>query len=112
MRDDDQRSGHLFSYLSLEQRVPAYHPLRTIRQMTDEALRQLSPQFEAIYALGVTDPAYFLRCNSTLKLARAFTCKMPMPSMPPSPERPVTGDFLKARLTDQPLTESLEAGGR
>ncbi len=50
MRGDDQQSGHLFSYLSPEQRVPADHPLRAIRQMTDEALRQLSPQFEAIYA--------------------------------------------------------------
>jgi len=34
MRGDDQRSGHLFSYLSPEQRVPADHPLRAIRQMT------------------------------------------------------------------------------
>ena len=50
MRGDDQQSGHLFSYLSPEQRVPADHPLRAIRTMTDEALRQLSPQFEAIYA--------------------------------------------------------------
>ena len=50
MRGDDQQSGHLFSYLSPEQRVPADHPLRAIRQMTDEALRQLSPQFEAMYA--------------------------------------------------------------
>jgi transposase len=50
MRGDDQQSGHLFSYLSPEQRVPADHPLRVIREMTDEALRQLSPQFEAIYA--------------------------------------------------------------
>jgi transposase len=50
MRGDDQQSGHLFSYLSPEQRVPVDHPLRAIRQMTDEALCQLSPQFEAIYA--------------------------------------------------------------
>jgi len=50
MRGDDQQSGHLFSYLSPEQRVPADHPLRTVRRMTDEALRQLSSQFEAIYA--------------------------------------------------------------
>src|SRR5207302_5580605 len=40
----------LFSYLSPEQRVPADHPLRTIRTMTDDALRRLSPRFEAIYA--------------------------------------------------------------
>jgi transposase len=50
MRGDDQQSGHLFSYVSPEQRVPADHPLRVVRQMTDAALRQLSPQFEAIYA--------------------------------------------------------------
>ena len=31
-------------------RVPADHPLRPIRQMTGEALRRLSPRFDAIYA--------------------------------------------------------------
>jgi len=30
--------------------VPADHPLRAIRTMTDEALRRLSPRFEAMYA--------------------------------------------------------------
>ena len=50
MRGDDEQSGHLFSYLSPEQRVPADHPLRTIRVMTDEALRRLSPRFDAIDA--------------------------------------------------------------
>jgi transposase len=40
----------LFSYLSPEQRVPADHPLRAIRTMTDEALRRLSRRFEALYA--------------------------------------------------------------
>ena len=50
MRGDDEQSGHLFSYLSPEQRVPADHPLRTIRVMTDDALRRLSPRFDAIYA--------------------------------------------------------------
>lgn len=50
MRGDDQRTEHLFSYLSPEQRIPADHPLRAIRAMTDAALRELSPQFEALYA--------------------------------------------------------------
>jgi Transposase domain (DUF772) len=50
MRGDDQQSGHLFSYLSPDERVPADHPLRPIRLMTDEALRRLSPRFDAIYA--------------------------------------------------------------
>jgi hypothetical protein len=46
----DEQSGHLFSYLSPEQRVPVVHPLRTIRAMTDDVLRRLSPRFDAIYA--------------------------------------------------------------
>ena len=50
MRGDDQQAGPLFSYVSLEQRVPADHPLRSIRQMTDAALTQLSPRFERLYA--------------------------------------------------------------
>ena len=50
MRGDDDRATHLFSYVSPEQRVPADHPLRAIRTMTDEALRRLSPRFETLYA--------------------------------------------------------------
>ncbi len=50
MRGDDEQSGHLFSYLSPEQRVPADHPLRPIREMTDAALTRLSPRFAWLYA--------------------------------------------------------------
>ena len=50
MRGDDEQTGHLFSYLSPEQRVPADHPLRVIRTMTDAALTTLSPQFAALYS--------------------------------------------------------------
>jgi hypothetical protein len=46
----DEQSGHLFSYLSPEQRVPVVHPLRTIRAMTDDVLRRMPPRFDAIYA--------------------------------------------------------------
>jgi transposase len=50
MRGDDQQQGAMFSYISPEQRVPADHPLRPIRQMVDDVLRGLSPQFDAVYA--------------------------------------------------------------
>jgi len=50
MRGDDQQTGHLFSYLSPEAHVPGGHPLRAVRQMTDEALTTLSRQFDALYA--------------------------------------------------------------
>lgn len=50
MRGDDPQSAHMFSYISPEQRVPADHPLRPIRRMTDEALRGLSRRFTRMYA--------------------------------------------------------------
>jgi transposase len=50
MRGDDRQTEHLFSYLSPEDRIPTGHPLRAIRAMTDAALRELSPQFERLYA--------------------------------------------------------------
>jgi transposase len=50
MRGDDLQQGAMFSYLSPEQRVPADHPLRPIRQMVDIVLKRLSPRFEAMYA--------------------------------------------------------------
>jgi transposase len=40
----------MYSYLSPEQRVPADHPLRSIRKMTDRALKDLSRKFNAIDA--------------------------------------------------------------
>jgi transposase len=40
----------MFSYISAEKRVPEDHPLRTIRAMVDVALRNMGPQFEAMYA--------------------------------------------------------------
>ena len=40
----------MFSYLSAEERVPAKHPLRAIREMVNEALLALSPVFDEMYA--------------------------------------------------------------
>src|SRR5215216_1786562 len=40
----------MFSYLSPEQRVRPDHPLRAIRAMTDQVLRELSPRFQGMYA--------------------------------------------------------------
>jgi transposase len=46
----DARADALFSYVSCEARVPRDHPLRPIRQIVDEALAALSPEFEKLYA--------------------------------------------------------------
>ena len=40
----------MFSYLSPEQRVPADHPLRAVRALTDEALQTMSRRFASLYA--------------------------------------------------------------
>jgi transposase len=50
MRGADDRSDFLFSYVSPEHRVPADHPLRPIRTMTDGALERLSDRFEKLYS--------------------------------------------------------------
>ena len=50
MRGHDDRPDAMFSYISAEQRVPADHPLRRMRTMTDRVLRELSPRFAAMYA--------------------------------------------------------------
>jgi transposase len=50
MRGDDQQQNHIFSYLSPEARVRKDHPLRVVRAMVDEVLKQLSRRFDAMYA--------------------------------------------------------------
>ena len=50
MRGFDFQQSTMFSYLSPEDRVPANHPLRTIRVLTDRILAQLSTLFAAMYS--------------------------------------------------------------
>jgi transposase len=50
MRGHDERSDFLFSYVSPEHRIPADHPLRPIRKMTDAALERLSDRFATMYS--------------------------------------------------------------
>jgi transposase len=50
MRGADHQQSGMFSYISAEKRVPEDHPLRAIRAMVDVALRNMGPQFDAMYA--------------------------------------------------------------
>jgi transposase len=50
MRGDDRQPEAMFSYVSAEQRVPADHPLRAIRALVDEVLRDMSREFDGLYA--------------------------------------------------------------
>jgi len=57
MRGSDQDSGSLFSYVDLEARVSADHPLRPIREIVNAALERLSAEFGELYASGVGRPS-------------------------------------------------------
>ena len=48
MRGKGEQQLNVFSYVSPEQRVPQDHPLRSLRAMTDEALRDLQPRFNKL----------------------------------------------------------------
>ncbi len=49
MRGTDEAAGSLFSYVDLEERVPARHPLRLIRRIVNDALASLNVEFDALY---------------------------------------------------------------
>ncbi len=49
MRGADETSRSLFSYVDLEERIPAQHPLRKIRRVVNDALASLDAEFEALY---------------------------------------------------------------
>jgi transposase len=50
MRGPDAQQSAIFSYLSPEQRVPANHPLRRIREITDRVLDELCDVFDEMYS--------------------------------------------------------------
>jgi hypothetical protein len=49
MRGSDSSSGSLFSSVDVEERIPATHPLRTIRSIVNEELASLDAEFAALY---------------------------------------------------------------
>ena len=50
MRGSDEQTGTLFSYVDVEDRVPADHPLRAIRTIVNEVLEGLNGEFARIYS--------------------------------------------------------------
>ena len=56
MRGEDRTSGALFSYVDVEARIPAQHPLRAMRRLTNAALSELDPRISALYE-GIGRPS-------------------------------------------------------
>lgn len=66
MRGPQQAHDDLFSYVSMEDRIPEDHPLRRIRALLDPLLGELSREFDALYAetgRRSIPPEYLLRAS-------------------------------------------------
>jgi transposase len=50
MRGDDKQQAAMFSYVTMEQRIAADHPIRQIRTMTDRALARMNAAFAQLYS--------------------------------------------------------------
>ena len=66
MRGSQKKQDTLFSYVSLEKRIPKNHPLRPIRKMIDKALARMSERFSELYShtgRPSIAPEYLLRAS-------------------------------------------------
>jgi len=50
MRGEDEKQDAVFSYVSPAERVPRDHPLRPVRKLVDQVLKEMSPQFARLYS--------------------------------------------------------------
>lgn len=50
MRGNKPNQDDLYSYISLEDRVPISHPLRPMREIIDDVLKSMSKKFDKLYA--------------------------------------------------------------
>lgn len=54
MRGADRSNAQLFGYVDIESRIASKPPLRLIREVVNDCLASLSPEFERLYARRVT----------------------------------------------------------
>ncbi|OQY68498.1 MAG: hypothetical protein B6D46_03625 [Polyangiaceae bacterium UTPRO1] len=50
MRGEESHQSSAVSYVFVEDRIPADHPLRAIRRMTNEGLKRMGPAFDELYS--------------------------------------------------------------
>src|SRR5579872_147161 len=51
MRGEERRQRSMLLVINLAERIPQEHPLRRIKQLTDVALKELSPVFDQMYSV-------------------------------------------------------------
>jgi transposase len=75
MRSADVTQAAMFSYRTLEERIPREHPLRKLRSLVDGILVTLHAEFEALYAGSgrpSIPPERLLRASLIQTLRRIF----------------------------------------
>jgi transposase len=75
MRGSDDRTDSLFSYVNLEDRVPAKHPLRVIQRIVNEVLTALDGEFARLYADSGRPPIAPERLLRALLLQAFYTIR-------------------------------------
>lgn len=66
MRGIENNQESMFSYVSTETRIPSDHPLRSVRKMADQVLREMDATFEYQYSLigrPSIPPEYLIRAT-------------------------------------------------
>jgi transposase len=87
MRGLDERTGSPFSYVDLEDRAPAKHPLRVIRRIVNDVLAMLDGELAEIYAdSGRPSPIPPERSLWALLLQTLYTIRSETRSMVPVAE--------------------------
>ena len=81
MRGSDLRTGELFSYVDLEQRVPESHPLRLIRRIVNQVLAALDCEFGKLYA---AEGRPSIAPERLLRTGRRPSSSLPRPTCPPA----------------------------
>ncbi len=51
MKGEDTKQTELFSYISIEDRIPEIHPLREIREMADFAIHRMNRKMKGLYSI-------------------------------------------------------------
>src|SRR3979490_2877416 len=81
VRGSDERTGELFSYVDLEKRVPAKHPLRLVRGVVNEVLAALDSDFSKANACTARPSVSTQRSLRALLLQTFYTMRSERQSM-------------------------------
>ena len=72
MRGSDELTGSMFSYVNIEARIPANHPIRIIRRIVNEVLAGLDAAITAMYS-GSVGLQLHLRGYCAARCCRSFS---------------------------------------